>query len=169
MKYYILFIVALCAILYGTVLYLPSDYPTLGRISIGTANPDVTQANIKSTICVSGFTATIRPPTSYTSPLKAKLCKQQNCGDSSKYELDHRIALTVGGAPSDPNNLWLQPYPDAKLKDRLEVVLNKKVCNYELTLAQAQAMLKGNWQQYFQEYIGSKFGGTVYEEDQDDI
>jgi hypothetical protein len=29
----------------------------------GALNPDVTQASIGSTICVSGWTATIRPPT----------------------------------------------------------------------------------------------------------
>ena len=32
----------------------------------GVLNPDVTQANIDSTICVHGWTRTIRPPTSYT-------------------------------------------------------------------------------------------------------
>ncbi|MFD8393034.1 hypothetical protein ACFV2N_28495 [Streptomyces sp. NPDC059680] len=35
-------------------------------------NPDVTQSNIHSTICVSGWTATVRPPTSHTNPLKAQ-------------------------------------------------------------------------------------------------
>ncbi|MEU1596054.1 hypothetical protein ABZ468_25155 [Streptomyces sp. NPDC005708] len=30
----------------------------------GAYNPDVTQSNIHSTICVSGWTATVRPPTS---------------------------------------------------------------------------------------------------------
>jgi hypothetical protein len=36
----------------------------------GTANPDVTQATIGSTICRAGYTATIRPPASYTDALK---------------------------------------------------------------------------------------------------
>ncbi|MGW4994883.1 hypothetical protein ACWEQ3_46110 [Streptomyces mirabilis] len=30
----------------------------------GSYNPNVTQSNIHSTICVSGWTATVRPPTS---------------------------------------------------------------------------------------------------------
>ncbi|MFF3517985.1 hypothetical protein [Streptomyces sp. NPDC002573] len=38
----------------------------------GAYNPDVTQSNIHSTICVSGWSATVRPPTSYTNPLKAQ-------------------------------------------------------------------------------------------------
>jgi hypothetical protein len=38
----------------------------------GSYNPDVTQSNIHSTICVSGWTDTVRPSTSYTNPLKAQ-------------------------------------------------------------------------------------------------
>jgi hypothetical protein len=33
-------------------------------------NPDVTQDTIDSTICVSGWTSTVRPPSSYTTALK---------------------------------------------------------------------------------------------------
>lgn len=42
----------------------------------GVANPDVTQDNIKQTICVSGWTKTIRPPSSYTSKLKLEQIKE---------------------------------------------------------------------------------------------
>src|SRR3954467_15992113 len=42
----------------------------------GVRNPDVTQANIRSTICRHGWTATIRPPTSYTNALKTKQMRQ---------------------------------------------------------------------------------------------
>ena len=38
----------------------------------GALNPDVTQVNIHSTICVPGWTATIRPPPDYTDALKVK-------------------------------------------------------------------------------------------------
>ena len=164
MKYIlsVIFISILC------VFYVHYNPQYFGGQILGVANPNVTQENIHDTICIVGFTATIRPPTSYTSPLKLKLCKQQNCGDVSKYELDHRIALTDGGAPSDPNNLWLQPYPEAYQKDRLEIVLNKKICNYELTLVQGQAMLKGNWKMYYDKYIGNTLG-AIDVPDPDDI
>ena len=36
----------------------------------GVVNPKVTQDNIQKTICVSGYTKTIRPPVSYTNKLK---------------------------------------------------------------------------------------------------
>ena len=38
----------------------------------GVADPAVTQGNIRSTICVSGYTATVRPPSAYTDALKRK-------------------------------------------------------------------------------------------------
>ncbi|MEU4526156.1 hypothetical protein AB0F52_46480 [Amycolatopsis sp. NPDC024027] len=47
--------------------YLPLPDPTC---TPGATNPDVTQATIGSTICVSGWTATIRPSTTYTNGLK---------------------------------------------------------------------------------------------------
>ena len=38
----------------------------------GVLNPNVTQATIGSTICVPGWTRTVRPPVEYTNALKAK-------------------------------------------------------------------------------------------------
>jgi hypothetical protein len=39
----------------------------------GATNPDVTQDTISTTICVPGWTKTVRPPISYTNPLKRRL------------------------------------------------------------------------------------------------
>ncbi|WP_284742352.1 hypothetical protein [Amycolatopsis sp. RTGN1] len=47
--------------------YLPLPDPAC---TPGAKNPDVTQSTIGSTICVSGWTATIRPSTTYTNGLK---------------------------------------------------------------------------------------------------
>ena len=49
--------------------YLPLPDPIC---TPGSYNPDVTQSTIGSTTCVSGWTATIRPSTSYTNALKAQ-------------------------------------------------------------------------------------------------
>jgi hypothetical protein len=52
----------------------------------------------------------------------------------SHYEEDHLIPLGLGGAPSDPRNLWPEPRtpPDgwgADRKDEPEFVLNQLVCS----------------------------------------
>jgi hypothetical protein len=105
----------------------------------GVLNPDVTQANIRSTVCRTGWTATIRPPTSYTNALKVKQMRQYGeTGSLSDYQEDHLISLELGGNPTDPRNLWPEPYPRAADVDKIENELNAEVCSGELTLAQAQ-------------------------------
>ncbi len=105
----------------------------------GVLNPDVTQANIRSTICKRGWTATIRPPVSYTNTLKRKQMRQYGeTGSLSDYQEDHLISLELGGNPTDPRNLWPEPYPRASRVDEIENELNAEVCSGKLTLAQAQ-------------------------------
>src|SRR6266508_4829814 len=71
----------------------------------GVLNPDVTQATINATICVKGWTKTIRPPTSYTNKLKQKQMRQYHeSGGPSRYEEDHLIPLELGGHPTNPKN-----------------------------------------------------------------
>lgn len=105
----------------------------------GALNPDVTQANIRETICVRGWTKTIRPPVAYTNALKVKqMSAYGESGDPSDYQEDHLISLELGGDPRDPRNLWPEPYPRASDVDRIENELNAKVCSGELSLAEAQ-------------------------------
>lgn len=119
----------------------------------GATNPDVTQDNIKKTICTPGFSKGIRPPVSYTEPLKKKLMKSYGFTDSlSNYELDHLIPLEVGGNPYDVKNLWPQAhYGQAKSleKDKYEVYLNKQVCSGAISLQKAQMEISTNWMYYW--------------------
>lgn len=122
----------------------------------GATNPDVTQATIGSTICVSGWTATVRPPSSYTTGLKQTQIGQYGYTDTNlaDYEEDHLISLELGGAPRDPANLWPEPYTislsdgrsvGARVKDQLENRLNDLVCSGEMPLAEAQADIATHW------------------------
>ena len=122
----------------------------------GATNPDVTQDTITTTICVSGWTATIRPPTSYTNALKGQQITQYGYAITtpSAYEEDHLISLQLGGAPSDPRNLWPEPYEftlgdgrptGARTKDVFETRLKKQVCAGTVTLAEAQAEIGVHW------------------------
>ena len=105
----------------------------------GVLNPAVTQANIRSTVCRHGWTDTIRPPVSYTNALKRKQMRQYGeTGSLSDYQEDHLISLELGGSPTDPRNLWPEPYPRASEMDQTENELNAEVCSGQLSLAQAQ-------------------------------
>ena len=75
-------------------------------ITPGVLNPKVGQSTIKKTICKSGWTATIRPPVSYTNNLKIQqMVLYEETGSPSNYEEDHFIPLELGGAPRNPKNL----------------------------------------------------------------
>jgi len=105
----------------------------------GVLNPDVTQATIGETICVRGWTRTIRPPTGYTTALKRRQLREYGLrGPPDDYQEDHLISLELGGHPTDPRNLWPEPYPRAARVDAVENDLNAQVCAGTLGLAEAQ-------------------------------
>jgi hypothetical protein len=105
----------------------------------GVLNPDVTQETIAATICVQGWTRSVRPPTDYTNALKLRQMRAYGeTGPPSAYQEDHLISLELGGHPTDPRNLWPEPYPRAAHVDTIENELNAQVCGGSLTLAEAQ-------------------------------
>ncbi|HEV8461276.1 MAG TPA: hypothetical protein VGQ38_11260 [Gaiellaceae bacterium] len=105
----------------------------------GVINPDVTQARLRDTVCKHGWTRTVRPPTSYTNALKRQQLRAYGLrGPPSAYQEDHLISLELGGNPTDPRNLWPEPYPRASHVDQIENELNRQVCTGQLTLAAAQ-------------------------------
>lgn len=126
----------------------------------GVLNPDVTQDDIQTTICVSGYTAKIRPPVSYTDKLKVQQIAQYGYADTtpSDYEEDHLISLEVGGSPTDPKNLWPQPRNstpyNASTKDTLENTLKGMVCSGQITLATAQHAIATDWVAAYHLYVG---------------
>ncbi len=115
--------------------------------SPGATNPAVTQATIGTTICTSGWTATIRPSTSVTNRIKREAIDAYGDYAGSApgaYELDHLISLELGGAPDAVANLW----PEKGLhnsKDPVENAAKKAVCAGQLTLADAQRAIATNW------------------------
>ncbi|GAB7186520.1 hypothetical protein ATKI12_6351 [Kitasatospora sp. Ki12] len=127
--------------------YLPLPDPSC---TPGAYNPDVTQDTIGQTICVSGWTATVRPPTSYTNPLKVRQIAQYGYADTSTadYEEDHLVPLELGGAPRDPANLWPEPRygsQPAQSKDSVETKLKNAVCGGRVGLDDARAAIAEDW------------------------
>ena len=94
----------------------------------------------KATLCVSGYSSTIRPPTSYTNKLKVQWTPAGH--KPNEYELDHYIPIALGGSPTDPNNLWLQKWDDAKRKDVQESLLHRDMCMGIYTPEQVQQYMK---------------------------
>jgi hypothetical protein len=126
------------------------------KFTPGAVNPAVTGDTMGSTICSPGWTATIRPPSAYTSALKVAQILQYGYDDRDPrhYEEDHLVPLELGGAPRDPRNLWPQPMtarlPDGSAigageKDDLEDELKRRVCDNSMPLVEAQRAIAGDW------------------------
>ena len=86
----------------------------------------VVKTTNKATLCVSGYTATVRPSTSYTNALKKKWTPFGH--KPQEYELDHFIPIELGGDPKSEDNLWLQVWDDARKKDVQETLLHREMC-----------------------------------------
>lgn len=126
----------------------------------GAINPNITQENIRQTVCVKGYTKKIRPPAHVTNKLKKQQLRAYGYTDTNpkRYEEDHLIALSIGGAPDDPLNLWPQPRNSewgAERKDQLENALHKKVCAQGIPLTEAQQAMATNWIEAWNRYVGS--------------
>ena len=139
----------------------------------GVYSSAVHQANIDSTICVSGWTATVRPSTSYTQALKKRMLESQGIAwaEATKYELDHYVPLALGGDPRSVDNLWLESWTgewNARIKDRLERKLQVMVCARQLTLKVARDAIRDDWKAAFHKYVETAAAARSLEPDDDD-
>lgn len=105
----------------------------------GATNPAVTQGTINATICVPGWTSTVRPSASYTNRLKLA---QVGPANLAAYEEDHLIPLELGGAPRSTRNLWAEPWPQAHRSDPVENRLHKLVCAGSITLREGRRQIR---------------------------
>ncbi len=120
----------------------------------GDIDPKVTQDNIGLTICVSGYTKTVRPPVTYTNDLKIKQIQEYGYTDISTkdYEEDHLISLELGGSPTSEANLWPEPYTitqNAREKDKVENYLHDQICSGKIKLLDAQFKIANNWEEIY--------------------
>ncbi|HEY2645514.1 MAG TPA: hypothetical protein VGI34_01005 [Candidatus Acidoferrales bacterium] len=139
----------------------PDIYPDPARTP-GAINPQITQENIRETICNPRWsTKSIRPEENYTHRLKVEQIAEYGYSDSrlKDYEEDHFIPLELGGNPTDPKNLWPEPFetsiPDggAHAKDKVENYLRAEVCSGSLTLEQAQHEISEDWYRVYTDSV----------------
>lgn len=115
------------------------------RCTPGGIDPAVTQADIRSTICTSGYTTTIRPPEAQTEAFKFdEAYPAYGVASGTATELDHLVPLELGGNNSAAN-LWPEVPPSPNPKDSVEDALNAAVCAGRVTLASAQQAIAQDW------------------------
>ena len=111
-------------------------------VTPGAYDPTITQANIASTICLPGYTATVR---NVSASVKQRVFTEYHVTPTpGAYEVDHLISLELGGS-NDIRNLWPEPYgglpPTAHDKDYAENRLHRDLCARRITLALARALI----------------------------
>lgn len=101
------------------------------------------------TICHEGYSRSVRPPVSYTEPLKLRQMRAYSLsGPAREYEEDHLIPLSIGGAPADPANLWPEPRRgphNAEQKDQLERWAVRIACARRMSLGSLQSEIATSW------------------------
>lgn len=154
-------LLAFLTLIFSTAAFA-SDLPD-HALTPGAVDPNITEANIQSSVCIKGYTKTVRPPASYTNKLKKKQIREYGYDDTNPkhYEEDHLIPLSIGGNPRDPKNLWPEPRKSewsANKKDQLEFVIYKMVCNNEISLKDAQKEMASDWITAYKKYVHEKGG-----------
>ena len=119
------------------------------RRTPGAIDPAISQANIASTICDPDFLAARSPRPSWTAAARRRLAGILFPGQSPEnFALDQLVPISLGGAPTDARNLWLQTWTgeqSAARKDALEQELHRMVCDHRLSLISAQQMVARDW------------------------
>lgn len=110
-------------------------------------SPYVTPQNVQSTICVSGYSHSVRPPAQVTNAIKKQLLDEAGIPRERIHDfvLDHIIPISSGGAPDDPRNLKLEDREESFLKDRAENRSHDLICTGRLGLREAQATMWRDW------------------------
>lgn len=106
----------------------------------GVRDPAVTQRTLSTTVCVPGYSAAVRPSTSYTNRIKRLQIAILGYRDRNPkhYQEDHLISISLGGHPVHARNLWPQPRRQAERDDPIERRLHRAMCNGAMTLREAQ-------------------------------
>lgn len=111
----------------------------------GAIDPAVNPKTIFATICVHGWTATVRPPETQTSAFKFNVAyPAYGIPARAKSELDHLVPLELGGA-NDAANLWPETGTIPNPKDGVESALRAAVCSGEVPLLTAQLAIARDW------------------------
>ncbi len=117
-----------------------------GRLPDRRCTPGATFSVGRAQVCVPGYSERVRNvPESEKRQVYAEYGIRSH--RRGQYEVDHLVALELGGSNSI-RNLWPEaayPRPGFHEKDRLENTLHRLVCARKMTLLKAQGLIAGNW------------------------
>jgi hypothetical protein len=143
------------AVAAGRLLALPAIAGDLPIKPDPKLTPGAVLTTDAATVCQPGYSKTVR----HTSgKLKAFIYREYGIDRASgHFEIDHLIALGLGGADVT-ENLWPESYDttpwNAHTKDKLEDRLHALVCAGKLPIEQAQREIATDWIAAYEKYLG---------------
>jgi hypothetical protein len=108
-------------------------------------------------LCTPGYTKKVR---AVTEALRDQAFESYGVAFDQRrnYQLDHLIPLALAGSNSIKNLFPLPNYTspwNARVKDRLEVRLQKLVCSGQVDLETVQRVIAANWIEAYQRFMGA--------------
>lgn len=143
---------------------------------LGFRDPKISDQNIDQTICAGGYSKTVRPAVSVTTPFKEQISAIYGLKDPLEdYEGDHLIPIEDGGCPGPKEcgdnfvkNFFDQPYctngggctandprgyndnqMGAHQKDLVENFIHKELCSHKISLERVSYYLPLHWTECF--------------------
>jgi hypothetical protein len=105
------------------------------------------------TICVSGYSSTVR---NVTTVMKRQVYKDYGkTYGVDKYDVEHLVALSIGGS-NDYSNLWLIDDELHKNKTRLDRWLKTGICNGEYNITEIHQKVSNDWYSLYKEIEATK-------------
>ncbi|MEM5434665.1 hypothetical protein [Paraburkholderia diazotrophica] len=140
----------LAAIVAGLHLHMPVAFAQDATM----LDERVTQETIAETICKPGYADTVSPPFDNLMAHKDRLLSEHGIDPDhgTRYALDRRVPVVLGGSPDAPDNLDLLPWGGHRGERRKELLtakLKRCVCEGRMSLSDAQAAIAGNWSAHY--------------------
>ena len=140
---------------------LPGKYEQVGlgekSFTVAYPNPELTPGDVlpgvgKEQVCAPGYSKSYRKELKKSE--KKEIYKAYNVEyDTTKYQIDHFIPISIGGS-HDPKNLWPQPIIDNIgfiEKQQVAQYLHEAVCRGDMEISMAQEIIRLDWHKVFNE------------------
>jgi len=135
----------------AAILALPAI--ALAQKPSGIYTPGAKTKATDAQVCAADYESSVKPLADHQR--KEALARYGKREDDTTFELDHLIAVSLGGS-NDPDNLW--PIPKNKeygpeWKAELDKTLHQMVCDKKITLKAAQDAVKKDWTKAYDQYV----------------
>ena len=129
---------------------VPEQYPAPVVLN-HTLTPGAILTSDEKVVCSPGYAKSVRDvPDDLRTAAFRNYGLRRPTNYEGRYEVDHLISLELGGSNA-LTNLWPEPAPEYKQKDKIENAAHRAVCSGKMKLIDAQFKISQDWRALGQE------------------